>query len=94
MKTANQKISEKASEIVSKILGDHRVLSVDSRVEENRDGNKVILVKILYTEKDGLTVDEMDRVLDAIWLGDDAKATAFPVIDFQADSDGEPIAAE
>jgi len=87
-------MSEKLYEIASNILGNHRVLSVESKLEENRDGNKVILVKIIYTEKDGLTVDEMDRVLDAIWSDENAETTAFPVIDFQADSDEEPVAAE
>jgi len=86
--------TKKIRAIVEKQLGIQRVKHVDSYLEENSDGFPIIRVNIIYSAKDGLTVDEMDMVFDAIWLADEQETARFPVIDFQEDTDGEPIASE
>ncbi len=94
MELSSHITNEMIEDIVSRQLGSDRVISVESRLLDNDDGNPVIRIKVIYTSEDSLTVDEMEQVLDAIWLTDRSAEAPFPVVDFQEDTDEKHIAAE
>lgn len=75
-------------------LGTQRVRSVASEEKINDDGAAVIRVLIVYDASKGLSVEEMESVVDAVWLGRASDESPFPVIDFQEDTDLESVAAE
>lgn len=75
-------------------LGSERVRSVKSTLRINEDGLSVIRVLIVYRSEHGLSVEDMERVSDAIWDVDNSAEALSPIVDFQADSDFQPVAAE
>ncbi|WP_284165242.1 hypothetical protein [Frigidibacter sp. SD6-1] len=74
-------------------LGAIRVRSVSSELRTNDDGAAIVRVRVVYDASQGMSVEDMDRTADAIWSQNDG-AAPFPVIDFQADTDREFLAAE
>ncbi|MEZ5887810.1 MAG: hypothetical protein R3D56_13135 [Paracoccaceae bacterium] len=74
-------------------LGKRRVRSVSSEWRTNEDGAAIVRVRVVYDASAGMSVEDMDRTADAIWSNGDG-AAPFPVIDFEADTDCEFLAAE
>ncbi len=77
--------------IIRKILGEERVRSVKTESIVNFDNESIVRISIVYDAGTAITEDEMTKLLDALWT--DA-TQPFPVIDFQEDTDIEPVAAE
>lgn len=79
---------------VREVLGADRVTGVDWYVKTNFDGLEILRVNVRYDASRPLSVDEMTKVIDALIADMPNIDAPFPVIDFQADTDNEPIAAE
>ena len=79
---------------VRKILGEDRVTGVDWYVKTNFDGLEVLRVRVRYDSRMPLSVDDMTRVIEALIADMPNLDAPFPVVDFQADTDNEPVAAE
>lgn len=76
------------------VLGAARVRDVRCVYKQNADGAPVIWVQVIYDAHAGMSVDEMERVTDAVWPVGGSEELAVPVIDFVADDDLVPTAAE
>lgn len=94
MNCESDRFSKFVEEKVISLLGQERVRKVSTATMENADGQKIARVTIVYSATDGLGVEDMDRVLDALWPSDEPDNAPFPIIDFQEDTDVGPIAAE
>ncbi|MAU52140.1 MAG: hypothetical protein CMN17_07110 [Roseovarius sp.] len=79
---------------VRAVLGPDRVREVGCVYKQNIDGAPIIWVRVIYDANEGITVDEMRRVSDALWPVGASEDLAVPVIDFVADTDLVPTAAE
>lgn len=93
MKSANDRYREFVEQSVRGLLSS-RVQLVEAEIAINEDNQDIARITIVYDNSDGITVAEMDSVFDALWPGDGESVRPFPIIDFQADSDFEPVAAE
>lgn len=76
------------------VLGEDRVISVNAYTKTNFDGMEVLRVIVVYDALRAPTVAEMTRVVDALVAEMPDMDAPFPVVDFQADTDHEPVAAE
>jgi len=86
--------SEDIERAAREVLGGDRVRWVECREMLNDDDAPILRVRIVYDAAHRLTVQEMERVLDALWPEDAGEDAPFPVIDFQEDTDIAPVAAE
>ncbi|WP_129590306.1 hypothetical protein [Roseovarius nitratireducens] len=86
--------SEKIAHAVRDVLGSSRVRDVSCIFKPNADGAPVIWIQVTYDAQKGITVDEMARVTDAVWPVGRSDELPVPVIDFMADDDLVPTAAE
>lgn len=94
MQNANDRYREFVEQAVRGLLGDSRVRSVEAAIAINEDDQDIARIRVVYDKRTGITVAEMDKVFDALWPGDGESVRPFPIIDFQEDSEIEPVAAE
>lgn len=80
--------------LIREHLGPDRLRSVSVHLAENEDGAEIAWIRVIYDAASGLTVDEMDRIVDDLWDHKTLSESVLPVVDFQGDSDGESFAAE
>ncbi len=84
---------QEVESVVRELLGS-RVRLVDSADRVNDDGAAVLKVRVVYDASEAPSIEDMDRVLDALWNLGNGEDAPFPVIDFQEDTDVTPLAAE
>ncbi|WP_300056507.1 hypothetical protein [uncultured Roseobacter sp.] len=89
-----RELTESIRQAVVDVLGMDRVCSVNARLMKNEDGQSIVRVNVVYLTSRGLKISEMDEIYEALWPDDDNESAALPIIDFQEDTDLEPIAAE
>lgn len=87
-------MSDQIRKSVLEVLGSSRVRDVSCIFKSNSDGAPVVWIQVTYDAHKGITVDEMTHVTDAIWPLAASDGLAVPVIDFMADDDLVPTAAE
>lgn len=80
--------------VVRQALGDGAVSKVSWSEHLNRDGLPVLRVRVVYKAVEAPTLDQMAGVVDALLDYDRGIEAPFPVVDFRADTDNDPIAAE
>lgn len=78
-------------DVVRKTLGKERVRSVLTELIVNRDDEDIVRITIVYDASRKISEEEANKLLDALWTSPEQP---FPVIDFQEDTDIEPVAAE
>jgi len=86
--------SEKIDEAVRRVFGSARVRDVSCQFSTNDDGAAIAWVRVTYDATSAPSVEEMQRVSDAIWPQDLSPGVPLPVIDFVADNDFVSTAAE
>ena len=89
-----EQMAQTTEKRVRETLGADRVTGVDWYVKTNFDGLEVLRVCVRYDSTRPLSVDDMTRVVDALIADMPNIDAPFPVVDFQADTDNEPVAAE
>ncbi|MCB1365839.1 MAG: hypothetical protein KDK02_17120 [Rhodobacteraceae bacterium] len=79
---------------VHAVLGDDRVRSIEWREMENDNGLRLLRVCVVYDGCRSPSQSEMDEIVDQAWSSVLNDLDSIPIIDFQADTDNEFLAAE
>lgn len=79
---------------VHAVLGVDRVRSIEWRDMENDDGLRLLRVCVVYDAHQNPSQSEMDEIVDEAWSSILNDLDSVPIIDFQADTDHEFLAAE